>query len=196
MLTCLLINNEWSLNGLWHSQKIPNSKESIHRIVPFFLQNIYTCISLLCLVPEILKFFKPFGPTWFAKCVTWQAWTSWSSWSFLIFNQIWKGGVGESKYLWKGGITCFLFCLKKRVLIFFHLKCGVGNIFCSLKFTKFLKTVIFYVKQITFMVLTHSEGVLTYFCEVRVGVKFFCLLLDVLKLFSKHPDPKSQTLHG
>ncbi len=69
--------------------------------------------------------------------------------------------VREQSFITRGGIRIWR-GLEKEVLIFFWFENGVLMFFCSLKFTNFLKYVIFYVK-LKFMVLAHSEEILKLF---------------------------------
>ncbi len=93
--------------------------------------------------------------------------------------------LGSSHLLleWGSGIGAWGLCLLvKRVLTFFPLEMGCWSFFCSFKFPNFLKDVILYVKQLKFVVLTHSKGALKVCCWQGGWVKVFCMLLGVLKV--------------
>ncbi len=54
--------------------------------------------------------------------------------------------------------------------------------FSSLKLINFLKDIIYYLKQLKFVVFTHSKGIKKFFFLCGQGdVKFFCMFLQVLK---------------
>ncbi len=91
----------------------------------------------------------------------------------------------EKGWGWVFGGWVF-FDWKMGVEVCFCLKMGCWNIFCSLKFINFLKDVIFYVKQLKFMVLTHFKGVLKFFFFCSHGeCQDFCHMLSVvLKFFN------------
>ncbi len=65
----------------------------------------------------------------------------------------------------------------------------------SLNFTNLLKDVIFYSKQLKFMVPPHSKGVLKLwvFFAARVVLRFLPHTFRGVEFFSLHPDSKSPT---
>ncbi len=78
-----------------------------------------------------------------------------------------EGGSG----IWRRRV---FFRMEKGCWSFFSLENKVLKLFCSLKFTNFLKDVILYIKQLIFMILTHSKGVVNLFCSQGVSRFIVC----------------------
>ncbi len=87
-----------------------------------------------------------------------------------------------------GGVICFFTC-KRGVEVFFPFENGIMKFFCSLKLINFLKDIIFYLKQLKFVVFTHSKGMKKlFFFMWSGGCQVFLHVFTGVEVCSLHPD--------